>query len=73
MQGRDLERAILDYMRTIPEIKEWMYSDEEYFNPQNWPLKNTCKKEKYRPMVCMLKRGHPGPHISLVVWQEAGF
>ena len=59
--------------QSFPELREWLYSDEEYLNQELWPLKNTCKKEAHRPLVCILKKGHPGPHISLDVWQEVGF
>ena len=70
MESSQLEQFIIGYMRTFPELREWLYSDEEYFNQELWPLKNTCKKEAHRPLVCMLKKGHPGPHISLDIWQE---
>lgn len=59
-----------DFLRSLPGLSSWMYTDEQYAMPHNWPLKECCKAEKYRPYICTLKKGHPGPHISLVIWTD---
>jgi hypothetical protein len=74
MDAKEYYQVFFKTMRTLPGLSEWMYSDDEYLNPVNWPLKKHCMEEKKRPYICMLKKGHPGSHISLVIWFEgAGF
>jgi hypothetical protein len=70
MDVREYYLEFFKTMRSIPGLSDWMYTDNEYLNPSNWPLKKHCMEEKKRPYICMLRKGHPGPHISLVIWFE---